>query len=150
MYSKSSLVKAGMWFLKKWKGSTALSQIKLTDAKNISKTALFKLSKEIGLEWFKHIGFMSSFQDTYVTPESARVQISTKIIKDKKFGSSYIEMVSNILSQITCSSILRINVDFDIKDSSLDSYIGRTAHVQFIENQKLINIIVHRYSQFFK
>ena len=136
--------------MKKWKGSTALSQIKLQDNKTISKTALFKLSKEIGFEWFKHISFMSSIQDTYTTPESARVQISNKIIKDKKFGSSYIEMVSNMLSQVTCQSILRVNVDFEIKDGSLGSYIGRTAHVQFIENRKLINIIVHRYPQFFK
>lgn len=83
MYSKSTLVKVGMWLINKWKGSTALSQIKLSDNKNIAKTALFKLSKEIGLEWFKHISFMSSLQDTYTTPESARVQISAKIIKDK-------------------------------------------------------------------
>lgn len=59
-------------------------------------------------------------------------------------------MVSNILSEINAPSILRVNVDFEIKDGSIDSFIGRTAHVQFIENKRLINIIVNRYPQFFK
>ena len=61
MYKSSKLFNAGMWILKKWKKSTALSQLGMTDNKDLEKTALFELSKQEGLNWFKHIIFVSSF-----------------------------------------------------------------------------------------
>ncbi len=32
---------------------------------------------------------------------------------------------------------------------NLDSFIGRTAHIQFLESQPLMKMIVYRYREFF-
>jgi hypothetical protein len=61
MYKSSKLFNAGMWILKKWKKSTALSQLSMSDNKDLEKTALYELSKKEGLTWFKNIIFVSSF-----------------------------------------------------------------------------------------
>jgi alpha-beta hydrolase superfamily lysophospholipase len=45
MYKSSKLFNAGMWILKKWKKSTALSQLSMSDHKDLEKTALYELSK---------------------------------------------------------------------------------------------------------
>lgn len=45
MYKSSKLFNAGMWILKKWKKSTALSQLSMSDNKDLEKTALYELSK---------------------------------------------------------------------------------------------------------
>ena len=50
-----------MWILKKWKKSVALSQLSMTDNKDLEKTVLFELSRVEGFAWFKHIIFVSSF-----------------------------------------------------------------------------------------
>ncbi len=63
MYKSSKLFNAGMWILKKWKKSTALSQLSMSDNRDLEKTALFELSKKEGFGWFKHIVLVSSFQD---------------------------------------------------------------------------------------
>jgi hypothetical protein len=31
----------------------------------------------------------------------------------------------------------------------MDSWIGRTAHIQFLENQDLYKMLLHRYKEFF-
>jgi hypothetical protein len=45
----------------------------MTDAKDLEKTALFDLSRQEGLGWFKQIIFVSSFQDQYAPFDSARI-----------------------------------------------------------------------------
>ena len=45
MYKSSKLFNAGMWILKKWKKSTALSQLSMSDNKDLEKTALNEHSK---------------------------------------------------------------------------------------------------------
>jgi alpha-beta hydrolase superfamily lysophospholipase len=61
MYKSSKIFNAGMWILKKWKKSVALSQLSMTDNKDLEKTVLFELSRVEGFAWFKHIIFVSSF-----------------------------------------------------------------------------------------
>ena len=73
MYKSGKLFSAGMWFVKKWKKSVSLSQLSMTDHKDLEQTALFELSKSEGLGWFKHIVFVSSFQDQYAPFDSARI-----------------------------------------------------------------------------
>ena len=73
MYKSSKIFNAGMWILKKWRKSTCLSQLSMTDNKDLEKTALFELSKYEGLSWFKHIILVSSFQDQYAPFDSARI-----------------------------------------------------------------------------
>ena len=63
MYKSSKLFNAGMWVLKKWRKSHCLTQLSMTDEKDLEKTFLFELSKKEGLGWFQSIIFVSSFQD---------------------------------------------------------------------------------------
>lgn len=61
MYKSSKLFNAGMWFMKKWKKATSLSQLSMTDHKDLEKTTLYDLSKQPGFAWFKQIILVSSF-----------------------------------------------------------------------------------------
>ena len=44
MYNNSTLVGAGMWFLKKWKGAMSLQQLSMTDKRNQHDCFLYQLS----------------------------------------------------------------------------------------------------------
>lgn len=54
----------------------------MTDAKNIEQTTLYQLSMQKGLEFFKNIILVSSFQDQYAPFDSARIQICGDATKD--------------------------------------------------------------------
>lgn len=62
----------------------------LNDAKSIENCALFKLSKHPGLEWFKHLMLIGSYQDQYAPYDSARIQICTEAAQDVQKGNYYI------------------------------------------------------------
>lgn len=47
-------------------------------------------------------------------------------------------MISNILGS---HSIHRIDVNFNVKTNNLDSFIGRTAHINLIIQQSMFKII---------
>merc|ERR1711977_235005 len=72
-YSKTSmsLFNTGFWLLKKWRKSTCLEQLSLTDNSDVRETFMFKLSKTRGLEFFRNVVLVSSYQDQYAPFESA-------------------------------------------------------------------------------
>jgi len=45
MYKSSKLFTTGMWVLRSWKKSTVLTQLSMTDTKNIEETTLYRLSQ---------------------------------------------------------------------------------------------------------
>lgn len=63
MYKSGKMINAGLWVLKKWRKSKCLGQLTMSDSKDLEKTCLFEMSKMEGLEWFKHLIFVSSYQD---------------------------------------------------------------------------------------
>lgn len=63
MYNSSKIVDAGMWLLKHWRKSKCLQQLRMSDAKSLEDCYLYKLSESKGLNWFKHIVLVSSYQD---------------------------------------------------------------------------------------
>jgi len=73
------------------------------------------------------------------------VEVSQKASKDSRRGSIYIEMASNILSVLSTDKLYRIDVNFNLKERSLDKFIGRAAHLQFLDNQVLLKILAHRF-----
>jgi len=153
MFNSSTIIDAGMWFLKTWKKSLSLQQLKMTDydsSGNIESCYLFQLSKERGLEWFKNIILVSSYQDMYAPFDSARIQISNrKELMQQKNGQVYIQMAQNILGTLPADVLYRIDVDFRIEETNLDSFIGRTAHIQFLECQNMMKMLIHRFREFF-
>ena len=58
-------------------------------------------------------------------------------------------MAKNILGGLKSKMLFRLDVNFRIKDKNLDSWIGRTAHIQFLENQQFMKMLIHRYRDFF-
>jgi hypothetical protein len=67
---------------------------------------------------FKKICFIASSQDEYVTYESARIEENSTLSSrnDKDMNGLINEMIGNILTNISCPEISRINVVFDIPD----------------------------------
>lgn len=45
--------------------------------------------------------------------------------------------------------IYRVDVNFKIEENNLDSMIGRKAHILFLENKELLQMIISRYKSFF-
>ena len=67
-----------------------------------------------------------------------------------KKGNFYSAMVQNILGSLhNTRTLYRLDVNFKISDKNLDSFIGRTAHIQFLECQPMMKMVVSRYNEFF-
>jgi hypothetical protein len=59
-------------------------------------------------------------------------------------------MVNNIFSKCNNLDVMyRLDVNFNIEETNLDSVIGRTAHILFLENEELLKMIVSRYKMVF-
>jgi len=58
-------------------------------------------------------------------------------------------MVNSMLSSVPFNVLYRLDVNFNIEETSLDSMIGRTAHILFLENEELLKMIVARYKVIF-
>jgi hypothetical protein len=57
-------------------------------------------------------------------------------------------MVNSLLAK-SPDVLYRLDVNFNIEETNLDSVIGRTAHLLFIENKDLMRMLVARYKVFF-
>ncbi len=58
-------------------------------------------------------------------------------------------MVNSLLAKPNIDVLYRLDVNFNIEETNLDSMIGRTAHLLFIENEDLMRMIVSRYKMIF-
>ena len=59
-------------------------------------------------------------------------------------------MVNNILGKCNNLEVMyRLDVNSNIEETNMDSLIGRTAHILFLENEELMKMIVSRYKKFF-
>lgn len=83
LYSSSSLIDAGMWLLKKFKKGEALEQLTMSDNSDLKQTFIYKLSMQPEIGLFKNIVLFGSDQDTYCPHDSATIQISDEIRKEK-------------------------------------------------------------------
>ena len=149
MYNSSKIIDAGMWFLKTWRKSKCLQQLSMTDNKPLRQCLVYELSTKKGLGWFKHVVLISSSQDQYAPFDSARMEISTIAAKDPTRGGIYQEMAGNLLASLNTDTLFRIDINFRITEKSLDTFIGRAAHIQFLESQTLMKMILLRYPEFF-
>ena len=58
-------------------------------------------------------------------------------------------MVNSLLSNVPFNVLYRLDVNFNIEETNIDSMIGRTAHIQFLENEEVLRMIVSRYKVIF-
>ena len=150
VFSDSTLIKTGMWVLKRWKGSKSLEQFMQNDNKDLNETCLYKLSEYNGLNWFKYVYLLSSHQDNYSPYESSRIQFNSSSLSNDKKSENYKNMACNILSKITNNTLRRIDVNFVIQEKNFDTFIGRTAHIQFLENTDFMKIMFYNIEDLFK
>lgn len=123
--------------IRKFKPVESLSQLSMEDSRNKRDTFLYKLSESGSLKRFRKIILFSSYEDSYVAWHSARI---LKHHSNKKSEGLAIEeeMVENILGD---RPVHRLDVNFEVRDKTIDSFIGRTAHINLIIQESLFRII---------
>ncbi|XP_042033497.1 protein FAM135B-like isoform X3 [Salvia splendens] len=158
LYSSNSLFNGGLWLLKKLKGTQSIHQLTFTDDPDLQNTFLYKLCKEKTLEHFKNIILLSSPQDGYVPHHSARIEMCPASSGDySKKGKLFLEMLNEYLDQIRAPSsehrvLLRCDVNFDIslQGRSLNTLIGRAAHIEFLETDIFAKFIMWSFPDLFR
>ncbi|KAI4316059.1 hypothetical protein L6164_024076 [Bauhinia variegata] len=158
LYSSNSLFNSGLWLLKKLKGNQCIHQLTLTDDPDIQNTFLYKLCKQKTLEHFRHIILLSSPQDGYVPYHSARIETCQAASSDSsKKGKAFLEMLNNCLDQIRANPcerrvFMRCDVNFDTSayGKNLNSFIGRAAHIDFLESDIFARFIMWSFPEFFR
>eukprot|EP00747_Dinoflagellata_sp_TGD_P165622 gnl/TRDRNA2_/TRDRNA2_187147_c0_seq1.p1 gnl/TRDRNA2_/TRDRNA2_187147_c0~~gnl/TRDRNA2_/TRDRNA2_187147_c0_seq1.p1 ORF type:complete len:756 (+),score=128.22 gnl/TRDRNA2_/TRDRNA2_187147_c0_seq1:72-2339(+) len=144
-----SHIQAGLWVLKKWRKSQCLEQLSMTDCTDQKESFMYKLSKTKGLEYFKSVILVSSWQDSYAPFESARIEIGSNW-KGQADKEIFTEMARNIWEPIAQERVCRLDVNYVIVERNLDSAIGRAAHIQFLECQPVMKMIIQNFSSFFR
>jgi len=150
MYTRNSIFKTGLWLAAKMWNSVCLEQLSMNDSADQRGLFLLELSRQGGLSNFRHVVLLASHQDQYAPFESARLEMADGAKKDSPSGRLYSEMLQNILGPLEPDRIIRFDIDFGITEVSLDSFIGRAAHIHFIESQELMKMLTHMYPFLFE
>ncbi|KAG5224608.1 serine esterase family protein [Salix suchowensis] len=158
LYSSNSLFNSGMWLLKKLKGTQCIHQLTFTDDPNLENTFLYKLCEQKTLENFRHIVLLSSPQDGYVPYHSARIELCQAASSDhSKKGRAFLQMLNNCLDQIRAPTpehrlFMRCDVNFDTSSygRSLNTIIGRAAHIEFLESDVFAKFIMWSFQELFR
>ncbi|XP_061370160.1 uncharacterized protein LOC133312893 isoform X2 [Gastrolobium bilobum] len=158
LYSSNSLFNSGLWILKKLKGTQCIHQLTFTDDPDIQNTFLYKLCKQKTLDHFRHIILLSSPQDGYVPYHSARIESCQAASHDNsKKGIVFLEMLNDCLDQIRANPsehrvFIRCDVNFDATayGKNLNSFIGRAAHIEFLESDIFAKFIMWSFPELFR
>ncbi|XP_068661508.1 uncharacterized protein [Aristolochia californica] len=157
LYSNNSLFNSGLWLLKKLKGPGCIHQLTLTDDPDLQNTFFYKLCKQKTLECFKNIILLSSPQDGYVPYHSARIELCpVAALDNSKKGQVFMEMLNGCMDQILAPSLdqrrfIRCDVNFDTTSHgrNLNTFIGRAAHIEFLETDIFAKFIMWSFSDLF-
>ncbi|KAL4279479.1 hypothetical protein GQ457_03G034750 [Hibiscus cannabinus] len=157
LYNSNSLFNSGLWLLKKFKGTQCIHQLTFTDDPDIYNTFFYKLCKQKTLENFKNIILFSSPQDGYVPYHSARIESCPAAAMDLSIkGKAFFEMLNACLDQIRAPTIedrlfMRCDVNFDTSayGKNLNSFIGRAAHIDFLESDIFARFIMWSFPDVF-
>ncbi|TYH30985.1 hypothetical protein ES288_A01G138900v1 [Gossypium darwinii] len=141
LYSSNSLFNSGLWLLKKLKGTQCIHQLTFTDDPDIRNTFFYKLCK-----------------DGYVPYHSARIESCRAASTDySKKGKAFLEMLNYCLDQIrapTCENrvFIRCDVNFDTSTygKNLNTFIGRAAHIEFLESDIFARFIMWSFPELFE
>lgn len=147
-HSGNRLLSLGMWVVGGIKGTPALKEIRLLDSPQLKKTTVYKLSKGKGLNWFKNVILVGSTQDFYSPIESALIQMSDRVESNSQYKNLR-KMQERLADKLSDCNVHRLNLNFLISEGSIDTYIGRKAHIQFIDNSELLKMLVYRFRDIF-
>lgn len=109
------------------------------------------------LDNFKNVILLSSPQDGYVPYHSARIEPCPASSTDRsKKGKIFQEMLNECLDQLRASSsenrvLMRCDVDFvSMQGKSLDTIIGRAAHIEFLDSDIFVRFIMWSFPELFR
>ena len=145
--SSSHLISAGMWMMQKVRPCQSLKELQMKDS-TTETSVLYKISKEGGgLKDFQNILLVSSKQDTYAPPNSARIEVEGVVNgENSSVESVFMQMCNNIWTRDIVKHseqrIYKLDVDFRFSENSFDTYVGRAAHIQFLDNTFLLRGIL--------
>ncbi|KAG6401700.1 hypothetical protein SASPL_138564 [Salvia splendens] len=158
LYSSNSLFNGGLWLMKKLKGTPCIHQLTFTDDNDLENTFLYKLCKQRTFENFRNVILLSSPQDGYVPYHSARIEMCPASSGDKsKKGKVFLEMLNECLDQIRAKSsearvFMRCDVNFNLSSQgkSIDTMIGRAAHIEFLDSDIFAKFIMWSFPELFR
>ncbi|XP_034219094.1 protein FAM135B-like isoform X2 [Prunus dulcis] len=158
LYSSNSLFNSGLWLLKKLKNTQCIHQLTFTDDPDLQNTFFYQLCKKKTLENFKHIILLSSPQDGYVPYHSARIDMCQAASWDlSKKGKVFLEMLNDCLDQIRAPQsenrvFIRCDINFDTSSygKNLNTFIGRAAHIEFLESDTFARFIMWSFPDLFR
>lgn len=158
LYCSNSLFNSGLWLLKKLKGTQCIHQLTFTDDPDLQNTFFYKLCKQKTLERFRHIILLSSPQDGYVPYHSARIEsCQAASLDSSRKAKVFLEMLNNCLDQIREPSsehrvLMRCDVNFDMSSygKNLNTFIGRAAHIEFLESDIFARFIMWSFPELFR
>lgn len=153
LFGRSKLTASGLWVIRMFNKSGCLDQLSLSDHKNPRHTYMYKLAKRKGLEYFKSILLVSSMEDKYTPYHSARIEIPEGVVKkDEKWGLVYEEIAKSLLSPLDNVKLTRFDISVAKKPGykiSLDSLVGRTAHILLLDKAQYIMQLLYLYPHLF-
>ena len=152
LYAENPFLTTGLWFLKKWNKSVCLSQLSMTDAGTMEECYLYRLSEGGELRWFDHVFLLASQQDKYVPFHSARMEMCREAGMDMGKGGRgkvYEKMVENVMRGMEGVSLKRFDVQFVSKKKGLDAFIGRAAHIFFLDQVGYMQLLINVYRHYF-
>ncbi|GAB2292886.1 hypothetical protein Dimus_027113 [Dionaea muscipula] len=158
LYSSNSLFNSGLWILKKFKNTRCIHQLTFTDDPDLYNTFFYKLCQQKTLDNFKNIILLSSPQDGYVPYHSARIELCQASSSDfSKKGKVFLDMLNNCLDQIRSPSVveqrvfMRCDVNFNMSSHgrNLNTFIGRAAHIEFLETDIFAKFIMWSFPELF-
>jgi hypothetical protein len=98
------------------------------------------------MAWFSHVILIGSKQDSYVSFHSAMVDLP---VSDNR--PEYVAMQRGFLDSLSTNVLYKLNVYFDDSDArAVDKMIGRSAHIQPIDNEALMEMVIMRYRFMFQ
>ncbi|KAK9096813.1 hypothetical protein Sjap_022310 [Stephania japonica] len=158
LYNANPLFNSGLWLLKMLKGVQCIHQLTLTDDPELENTFFYTLCKQKTLERFKNIIVLSSPQDGYIPYHSARIEMCQAALWDSsKKSKVFIDMLNNCLDQIREPSssqrmFVRCDVNFDTSSHgrNLNTFIGRAAHIEFLETDIFARFIMWSFPDLFR
>lgn len=144
LLSDNSMLGTGMWLLRKWNKSTCLTQLAMSDSTDAKSTMVYELASAPSLKFFRHVYLLASHQDRYAPFNSARIELVTGNMVDRRKASTYQAMVSAMLAKIDDqrTEMRRIDVTFVSKKKFIDTLIGRQAHIQFLTDTNYIRMLL--------
>ncbi|KXZ48391.1 hypothetical protein GPECTOR_28g798 [Gonium pectorale] len=154
LYGSNAVVDTGLMLLKSIGKGKCLHQLTFSDAPQLTDCYLYRLAHECPLSAFKLVVLVSSPQDRYVPYHSSAITPCPQAERDRsRRGRCYADMLAALTAGVGRGThLFRTAVDFSLraKGFSFSKLVGRTAHIEFIESQLYVGLMVwgllHRYT----